>query len=109
MKIWLIIQGVVMKPSKLRLVAGIVVLVLVIVTFALVQSQNEKICPGAKLTTSFSVPAEQGMATFQTTTIDDDCNAIAGPVQTVPIEELPLGVINSNTRHSDFQTVTINK
>ena len=93
-----------MKPRTFGLV--IAILVLLVATFLFVQSQNARLCKVGKITSTFDAPSEPGMAAFQTSRIDENCNLIIGPVQTVPIEELPGGVFDPYAQSGDFPTLT---
>lgn len=93
-----------MKPRTFGLV--IAILVLLVATFLFVQSQNVKLCKVGKITSSMNAPSEPGMANFRTTRIDGNCNVIIGPVQTIPIEDLPGGVLDPNAVSNEFSTLT---
>lgn len=96
-----------MTPRKLTLV--IVIVALLVVSYLLVQSQNARMCKIGKVRSSFDLPSEPQMARFQTTRVDENCNLIVGPVQTVPIDELPPGVFDPNIIRDELPPLTRDK
>lgn len=49
------------------------------------------------------------MASFRTISFDKNCNQVIGPVQTVPIDQLPPLALDPNARSANLETLSDNR